>query len=135
MLVLVLFAGTWAIVGIQARAQPVFKKYFDQRYFPVDRETAMKTAYKSSTCTFCHVGAPAPGAARNEYGKTLAKVINKKDAEALSFKSKLESPDLYRKTEEKVRRALEWAETQPSNPRLEDSPSFGDLIKSGRLPK
>jgi hypothetical protein len=135
LLTLVVAVGVSALLSDPAQAQPLFKKYFDQKYFPTDGDTAMKKAHEMSTCNFCHIGGMDDRKHRNEYGQALSKYIKKEDAENLTFKIKTTKPDLFKKTEEKVLKALETVEKEPSNPKDKKSPTFGDLLKEGKLPK
>ena len=97
----------------------------------MDGDTAMKKAYEMSTCNFCHIGGMDDRKHRNEYGQALDKLLDKEDADNLTFKIKTTKPDLFKKTEEKVLKALETVEKEPSNPKDKKSPTFGDLLKEG----
>src|SRR5262249_42530461 len=129
----VTLVGGWSLVGGSAQAQPAFKKYFDQKYFGED--SAMKKAYEMSSCNFCHIGGADDRKNRNDYGKALSKHIKKEDAANLTFKVKNEMPEKFKAAEEKVLKALETVEKEHSNPKDKSSPTFGDLIKEGKLPK
>jgi hypothetical protein len=131
--VVVAIAGGWALLGGSVQAQPAFKKYFDQKYFT--KGSKLEVAHSTSSCNFCHIGGADDRKHHNEYGQALKKLLKKEDADNLTFKVKNEKPDLYKKTEEKVLKALETVEKQPSNPKDKKSPTFGDLIKNGTLPK
>jgi hypothetical protein len=95
----------------------------------------MKKAYEMSSCNFCHIGGADDRKHRNEYGQALSKFLKKEDALDLTFKVKNEKPDVYKKAEDKVIKALETVEKEPSNPKDKTSPKFGDLLKEGKLPK
>jgi hypothetical protein len=125
-------AGVCTVISDQAIAQPAFKRYFEQKYFT--KGSKLDAFHTRSSCNFCHVGGPPVGAMLNNYGKTLARWLTKEDADAISFRVKAKDPERYQAAEERILRVLEWAESQPSNPMVEDSPRFGELIKSGRLP-
>ncbi len=135
LLVIAVCVGVSTVFSDSAQGQLLFKKYFDQKYFPMEGETAMKKAYGMSTCNFCHIGGTEDRKNRNEYGQALDKLLEKEDADNLTFKIKTTNPDLYKKTEEKVIKALETVEKEPSNPKDKKSPTFGDLLKEGKLPK
>ena len=124
-------------LGGTAHARTQYRKYFDQKYFPKDGDTAMKKAYEMSSCNFCHIGGAtdADRKNRNAYGQALAKLLKKEDSENLTFKVKNQNPELYQKTEEKVIKALETVENERSEPNNKNSPTFGELLKSGKLPK
>ena len=129
----VTFVGGWALLSSSAQAQPAFKKYFDQKYFGED--SAMKKNYEMGSCNFCHIGGSDDRKNRNDYGKALAKLIKKEDAADLTFKVKNEMPEKFKAAEEKVLKALEAVEKEHSDPKDKKSPTFGDLIKEGKLPK
>ena len=132
-LMLVTLAGGWALVGRPAQAQPAFKMRWDQKYFT--EESAMKKTYGTSSCNFCHIGGADDRKHRNDYGQALSKLLKKEVAADLTTKKRNEEPDVYKKAEEKVFKALEAVEKQHSNPKDKTSPTFGDLIKEGKLPK
>jgi hypothetical protein len=98
-------------------------------------ETAMKKAYEFSSCNFCHIGGATDKERknRNAYGQSLAKLLKKEDADDLKFANK--GKDSYKKAEEKVRKALAAVEKEHSDPKDKESPTFGDLLKEGKLPK
>ena len=127
--------GGLALLSGSAQAHPQFKKYFDQKYFGED--SAMKKAYETSSCNFCHIGGSDAKERknRNEYGKALSKLLNAEDKEALTFKNMKDKPEAFKKAEEKVMKALETVEKEHSNPKDKTSPTFGDLLKEGKLPK
>jgi hypothetical protein len=135
--VIVSVVGGWAILVGSARAQPAFKKYFDEKYFPMKGDTAMKTAYETSSCNFCHIGGTSEKERknRNAFGQALDKLLSKEDADNLTFKKKMDEPDVYKKAEDKVRKAIQAVEKQPSDPKNPKAPTFGQLLKEGKLPK
>jgi hypothetical protein len=135
--VLVVLVGVWALMTGPAEAQPTFKPFFDEKYFPKEGDTAMKKAHTMSSCNFCHIGGATNEERknRNAYGQALAKRLNAKDAMDLSFASKLKTPDVYKKAQDKIRKALDAVEKEPSDPKDKKSPTFGDLLKEGKLPK
>lgn len=133
LLLMVGLAGSWALMGESAKAQPAFKLRWDKKYFY--EESPMKKAYGMSSCNFCHIGGIEDRKHRNEYGQALSKFIKKADADNLTPTAAKKTPDLYKKTEEKVLKAFEEVEKLPSNPKDKDSPTFGALLKEGKLPK
>jgi hypothetical protein len=134
--IVVAWLGGLALLSVSAQAQPLFKKYFDRKYFPMEGETAMKKAYESSSCNFCHIGGADDRKHRNDYGKALSKLgLKKEDAANLTKKVETDNPVLFKKTEAKVINAIDDAEKEHSDPKDKSSPTFGDLLKEGKLPK
>ena len=105
-----------------ASAFPEFKKEFDKKYIGDESNDAQKSiaaAVKSAKCNVCHD--PAKGADgkvskknRNAYGEALHKFIGKKD----------------KKDTAKILDALTKAEAMKNG----DGPTFGELLKAGKLP-
>ncbi|MEM8947045.1 MAG: hypothetical protein AAGD11_17860, partial [Planctomycetota bacterium] len=86
-----------------------------------DKSAEEKTDFAKSVleakCYVCHQGRKKKN--RNAYGSELAKLLDKKkDA----------------KNPKKIIEALEKVAKLPSDAKDKDSPTFGDLIKAGRLP-
>ena len=68
-------------------------------------------------CNVCHVGKDKKE--RNAYGKALDERLDKK---------------ADKEDKEKIRKMLEEVAGLPSDPANKDAPTFGDLIKAGKLP-
>ena len=77
-------------------------------------EKALAMAVDAAKCNVCHKGKEKKD--RNAYGEALAALLDKKEDA---------------KNMEKIRKALETVAAQPSAP---GGPTFGDLIKQGKLP-
>ena len=77
-------------------------------------EKALAAAVDGAKCNVCHKGKEKKD--RNAYGEALAALLDKKEDA---------------KNMEKIRKALETVAAQPSAP---GGPTFGDLIKQGKLP-
>jgi hypothetical protein len=109
-----------------AHAIPAFKKEFDDRYVKKDStepaEKALAEAVKQAKCSVCH-GKNAQGKddkkVRNSYGMALSDLLDMK-------------ADI--KNKEKIQQALEKVEGEHSVKDDPKSPTFGDLIKEGKLP-
>jgi hypothetical protein len=103
------------------RAIPPFKKEFDNKYVKKDssdpNEKALAEAVEKVKCNVCHKGKDKK--MRNAYGEELAKLLDKK-ADA--------------KNPEKIQQALDKVAALPSNPSDPKSPTYGDLLKEGKLP-
>ena len=104
----------------RASAYGEFKKEFVKKYIHEDssaaNDAALAAAAKKANCNVCHKGKDRKN--RNAYGDALNKYITKKD----------------RKKPEKIQGALDKVEADPSDPGKPGSPSFGQLIKEGKLP-
>ncbi len=127
--VLIVYCGA-LILGIvlnhkHAFAVAQFKKEFDEKYVKKDSNVAAEKGFAEAVttakCLVCH-GKNAAGKedkkVRNAYGKALNKLLTKKDKD----------------DKEKIRAALEKVAGEKSDPSKPDSPTFGELIKAGKLP-
>jgi hypothetical protein len=97
-----------------------FKKEFEAKYVKkepaTDAEKTFAAAAEKAKCNVCHVGKTKK--VRNEYGKALGKLVTKKD----------------NKETAKIQHALDEVAAMKSKPDDPSSPTFGDLIKEGKLP-
>jgi cytochrome c2 len=105
----------------QAKALNTFRVEFVAKYVKADSEDAKDKAFAAAVekarCAVCHEGKDKKN--RNVYGKALAELLDRKnDAD----------------NKEKIQAALKKTEAKRSVPRDEKSPTFGDLIKAGKLP-
>jgi hypothetical protein len=105
----------------QASADKAFKDEFVAIYVkadsdkPQDKEFA--AAVEKAKCNLCHVGKVKKN--RNGYGKALGELLSRKtDTE----------------DKEKIQAALKKIEAKHSDPKDEKSPTFGELLKAGKLP-
>jgi hypothetical protein len=125
--VLIVYCGA-LVVGItlnHAGAMPQFKKEFQDKYVKKDSsdaaEKSLADAFETASCLVCHTkkaDGKADNKSHNVYGKSLKKLISKKDA----------------KDKEKIREALDKVAGEKVDPSKPDSPTFGELIKAGKLP-
>jgi hypothetical protein len=110
-----------ALTAVKAYAIPAFNKEFDNKYVKKDASTgpekALAEAVAKVKCNVCHVGKTKKE--RNEYGKALDELLDKKT-------------DI--KDIPKIQDALEKVAGMKSNPKDPASPTFGELIKQGKLP-
>jgi hypothetical protein len=108
------------LVDSPARAMKPFHDEFVAKYVKPDssdaKEKAFSQAAQVAKCGICHQGKTK--AVRNEYGRALSRFLGEDDAE----------------NKEKIRAALDKAAHVKSNPDDPHSPTFGDLIKAGKLP-
>jgi hypothetical protein len=104
--------------GSSAREAFAIKQFFDEfKTVYVKDGTPLAAAVETAKCNVCHVGKSKKD--RNAYGNALAEKLDKKEDA---------------KNVEKIRKALEEVEALPSDPAKADSPTFGALIKEGKLP-
>ena len=99
-----------------------FKDEFDAKYVKDATNTEFVDAVKKANCNLCH-GKNAEGKddkkVRNAYGKALDKLLDKKEDA---------------KNKEKIQAALDTVAGEKSNPDDPSSPTFGELLKQGKLP-
>jgi cytochrome c2 len=98
-----------------------FKKQFEEKYVKKDpstpEEKALAAAVTKAKCNICHVGKKKKD--RNAYGNALDVLLDRKtDA----------------KNTAKIQAALDQVAAMKSNPDDPNSPTFGELIKQGKLP-
>jgi hypothetical protein len=110
---------TW-LVGSSASAMKPFRDEFMTKYVKPDsadaKENAFAEAVQAAKCNLCHQGKSKKE--KNVYGRALNKFLGEEDME----------------NREKIRSALDKAAELKSNPDDPNSPTFGDLIKAGKLP-
>jgi hypothetical protein len=83
----------------------------------VQEGTPLAAEVERVKCNVCHVGKDKKE--RKAYGKALDERLDKK---------------ADKDDKEKIRKMLEEVAALPSDPDKKDSPTFGDLIKAGKLP-
>lgn len=120
LVLLMIVAAAVSSLGVEAaRAVPPFKKEFDNLYVKKDSteapDKALAEAVEKVKCNVCHVGKDKKK--RNAYGEALKKLINKKE-----------------KDPAKIKEAIEKVGAEHSDPNDANSPTYGDLIKEGKLP-
>jgi len=102
-----------------AQALKAFRDQFEAKYIKPDStdpaEMALAAAFKEAKCNVCHVGKSKK--VRNAYGKELAKFLQKSDQENV----------------EKIRASLDKVAGMKSSDDPQ-APTFGELIKQGKLP-
>jgi cytochrome c2 len=104
-----------------AKADNAFRAEFVAMYVKADssdpKDKAFAAAVDKAKCAICHEGKSKKN--RNNYGKALAELLSRKT-------------DVDNK--EKIQGALKKVESKRSDPKNDKSPTFGDLIKAGKLP-
>ncbi|NCY02373.1 MAG: hypothetical protein EBX36_05555 [Planctomycetia bacterium] len=110
--------------GGNAREAFAIKQFFDEFkavYVKPDSadpaEKSLAAEVDAAKCNVCHMGSSKKE--RNAYGNALAERLDKKEDA---------------KNVEKIRKALEEVAALPSDPAASGSPTFGALLKQGKLP-
>jgi len=115
--------GALVVVAVGAAPRQAFaiKEFFDEFkavYVKPDssdaNEKALVAAVETAKCNVCHAGSNKKE--RNAYGNALADLLDKKED---------------KKNAEKIRQALETVAAMPS---ADGGPTFGELLKQGKLP-
>lgn len=111
---------TVALSASPALAVKQFKERFEKRYIKADsaepKDAALREAYEKAGCNVCHEGESKKN--RNVYGRALHEYLDKKDKD----------------DDAKIDAALEKVESKRSVPGDEKSPTFGELLRQGKLP-
>jgi hypothetical protein len=116
--VFVLGLGVALAGGGFARPAFAIKQFQDEfKSLYVQEGTPLAAEVERVKCNVCHVGKDKKE--RNAYGKALDERLDKK---------------ADKDDKEKIRKMLEEVAALPSDPDKKDSPTFGDLIKAGKLP-
>ncbi len=121
-LVLTLFVSALVASSLAQPAHAIkqFSKEF-MKLYKVDKESEEKTDFAKAVleakCYTCHQGKKKKH--RNRYGAELSKLLDKKKD---------------KKDTKKIIEALEKVAKMPSDAKDKKSPTFGDLIKAGKLP-
>lgn len=121
-LVLMLLAGAVVSCGLAQPAQAI-KQFSDEfmKLYKVDKgnpdPSEFDKAVLEAKCYACHQGKKKKN--RNAYGAELSKLLDKKKD---------------KKNTEKIIEALEKVAKMHTDAKDEKSPTYGDLIKAGKLP-
>lgn len=106
-----------------ASAIKQFSDQFKEKYLKdpanTPEEKALTEAFAKAKCNVCHDPNSKSKKDHNPYGKELAKLLDKK-------------ADM--KDKEKIQEALTKVEGMKSKTGDEKSPTYGELIKQGKLP-
>jgi len=114
---LVALALTIAIAGSASEAFAI-KQFFDEfKEAYVKEGSPLAAEVETAKCNVCHKGKSKKD--RNAYGEALAKLLDKKED---------------KDNKDKIRQALQTVEKESSDPAKGDAPTFGGLIKEGKLP-
>jgi len=121
-----LIAGAAVAMACGGAAREAFaiKQFFDEFkavYVKPDSadpaEKALAAEVDAAKCNVCHMGSSKKE--RNAYGQALADRLDKKE----------DAKDVA-----KIKKALEEVAALPSDPAKAGSPTFGALMKEGKLP-
>ncbi len=124
----------WLATADPAAAITPFGKAFEEKYAAAHPEPAFHTAYKKTRCNVCHVKGQKKEIC-NPYGDELARLIpgnaeaRIKEARALGQHEAEEERIL-----QELNAAFEVVEKIKTNPSNTASPTYGELIRAGKLP-
>lgn len=113
-------------------AMPSFKKAFDEKYVDEHPNAEFKAAAKKEACNVCHVKGEKKDV-RNSYGDALAELIEGSAQERVK-NAGANKKDVEAKLLEELKAAFEKTEAKNVDEKDASSPTFGDLIKQGKLP-
>jgi hypothetical protein len=103
-----------------AAAEKPFRAEFEAKYIRAEstdpKDIALKEAFEKAKCNVCHVGPKKK--TLNAYGLQIGKLIGKGD----------------KHDTEKIQAALEKVAEMKADPNDLGSPTFGELIRQGKLP-
>lgn len=123
-----------AAVPHPAVALNKFKKPFEDRYVRPSPDDAFKALAKKTNCIVCHVKGEKKDV-YNSYGKLLDELIpgraKQRIDDATAAGRKEEEEQLVVK---ELEAALNKVEGMKVDPKDAASPTYGELLKSGRLP-
>ena len=112
------------VFGVAVRPAHAIKPFSDEfkaKYVKEDskekKDQDFAELVTEAKCNVCHMGKSKKD--RNPYGVELAKLLDKKADKA---------------DKDKIQSVLAKVEKLPVNPDEKKSPTFGDLIKAGKLP-
>lgn len=113
----VMGAGIVLVSGAFARPALAFKEFSEEfkAVYVKDGEPLAKEV-EAAKCNVCHAGSSKKE--RNAYGSALDKLLGKED----------------KKDAAKIRKALEEVAAMSSDPANPAAPTFGALLKEGKLP-
>ncbi len=110
-----------SLTASTAQADKAFRDEFIAKYVKADSKDAKDKAFADVTekakCTICHEGVSKKD--RNVYGQALDKLLDRK---------------ADKDDKAKIQKALDTVAAMKANPKDPNSPTFGDLIKAGKLP-
>ncbi len=121
-LVLMLFVGALATGGLTRPAMAI-KQFSDEflKLYKIDKKSDVQSDFAKAVlkakCYVCHQGKKKKH--HNAYGEELSKLLDKKKD---------------KKNPEKIIEALEKVAKLHTDAKDEKSPTYGDLIKAGKLP-
>ncbi len=121
-LILSLFVATVTAGGLAQPAQAI-KQFSDEfmKLYGVDKKDDKESDFEKKVleakCLCCHQGKKKKN--RNPYGLELSKLLDKKKD---------------KKDTEKIVEALKKVEKMHTDPSNEKSPTYGEMIKAGKLP-
>jgi hypothetical protein len=116
-----IFALVFGVAIQSAHAIKPFSDEFKSKYVKKDskekKDQEFTKLVTEAKCNLCHLGKSKKD--RNPYGVELSKLLDKK---------------ADKDNKDKIQSVLAKVEKLPVNPKDKKSPTFGDLIKAGKLP-
>lgn len=131
--VMIAVVALYLVLGVARTSQalPEFKKAFDQRY--CEEQDALKALAKKANCNICHVP-KKPKTERNAYGDALANLIEGDANKRIKEARKTGGDEGKKKETQLVLEELEKAFEKAEEEKSEEGPTFGELLKEGKLP-
>jgi len=129
----VVTVGLVVLNAASAFALPSFKKAFEARYVkPLNNEEFTKAAKKAG-CNVCHVKGEEKET-RNAYGDSLAELIEGDAADRVKKAEETNGESGKDEENAKLLEELEKAFNAAESKASPAGPTFGELLKSGKLP-
>ena len=132
-LVCVLTCSAVCLLTPQAKAIAPFKKAFQEKYVDPSDSEEFKGAFKKASCNTCHVKGEKKDK-RNAYGDELAKLIEGDANQRIKDARKEGGSDAAKQETVKVVKELNKAFEEVAKKKAKSGESYGDIIKSGKLP-
>ena len=132
--VLMLLGGlvAWNLLHSSASALPAFKKAFEDKYVTPSGNADFAAAFKAASCNTCHVKGKDKKE-RNAYGQALAKFTGGKAAATLKA-AKAQGDAAAKAAMDDILKKLGDGFDKAESEKSPSGPTYGELIKSGKLP-
>lgn len=130
LLVGMLAVNFWAS---SAQALPAFKKAFEKRYVENSTSDDFKAAEKTASCNVCHIK-DHPKTERNAYGKALSHFTGGHVAKDMKAAKDAGDEAKAKELMDKAVKALDHAFDETEGKKSPSGPTYGELLKAGKLP-